>query len=37
MLRTNGINSLPYHRSLWAGKVTIYKEIQNLEIVGKVK
>lgn len=35
--RTNGINDLPYHRSIWAEKVTIYKEIQNSAIVGKVK
>lgn len=33
----NGIESLSYHRSIWAEEVTVYQDIPSSVIVGKIK
>ncbi|WP_276207157.1 RHS repeat-associated core domain-containing protein, partial [Lonsdalea iberica] len=35
--RVNGTGGLPYHRSIWAQEVTVYKEIPNSAIKGLMK
>ncbi|QZN98223.1 DUF7587 domain-containing protein [Symbiopectobacterium purcellii] len=35
--RANGVNGLPYHRSIWAQEVTVFKEIPNSAIKGVIK
>ncbi|MFJ5510544.1 DUF7587 domain-containing protein [Pectobacterium jejuense] len=35
--RVNGTEGLPYHRSIWAQEVTVYKDIPNSAIKGVIK
>ena len=35
--RVNGVEGLPYHRSIWAQEVTIFQEIPNSAITGLIK
>lgn len=34
--RVNGVEGLPYHRSIWAQEVTIYQTIPRKAIIGPV-
>jgi hypothetical protein len=35
--RVNGVEGLPYHRSIWAEEVTIFQHIPQSAILGPVK